>query len=163
MKRYLLLLIFLSGALSLRAQIVGDLSVTRRELYRRGGELHLVLDIYVAPNAVTRSQSWMIIPELSTADRQKVTVFPHVLINGKYQQHMMDRRRVLLKRLREREPHATLVADMKKAQSFSYEMTVPYAGWMDDATLVLRQIQTSPGGKQRVFTVDVNGAVDNAD
>lgn len=39
-------------------------------------------------------------------------------------------------------------------------MKVPYESWMADATLVLRQVQTSPGGKRRVFTVDVNGAVD---
>ena len=39
-------------------------------------------------------------------------------------------------------------------------MAVPYQSWMENATLVLRQIQTNPGRRNRVFTVDVNGAVD---
>ena len=39
-------------------------------------------------------------------------------------------------------------------------MEVPYEPWMDDATLVLRQILTSADNSRRVFTVDVNGAVD---
>lgn len=39
-------------------------------------------------------------------------------------------------------------------------MRIPYEAWMDNATLVLRQILTNPGRRNRVFTVDVNGAVD---
>ena len=57
MKKYLLILAFLLGATTLRAQFVGDLSVTRKVLSREGGTLHLVLDIQVSANAFTRSQS----------------------------------------------------------------------------------------------------------
>lgn len=161
MKRYLLILMFLLGAVSLRAQIVGDLSVTRKVLSRRGGQLHLVLDIQVSRNAVTRSQSWTIVPELSTPDRKSVKLFPHILVNGKYQQHMMERRRVLTaSRLVERQPYMVINVDGKTDQTVEYKMTVPYESWMADATLVLRQIQTNPGRKSRIFTVDVNGAVD---
>ena len=54
----------------------------------------------------------------------------------------------------------TINADKKTDQVFRYEMKVPYESWMAGATLVLRQVQASPGGVRRVFTVDVNGAVD---
>lgn len=161
MKRYLLLLLFLFGAVSLRAQIVGDLSVTRKVLRQQGGQLHMVLDICVSRNAVTRSQSWAIIPELSTPDRKSMKLFPHILINGKYQQHMRERHLALTRsRLTERQPYIVINVDNEKNQRVEYEMTVPYESWMADATLVLRQIQTNPGGKRRVFTVDINGAVD---
>ena len=60
----------------------------------------------------------------------------------------------------ERQPYMTINADKKTDQVFRYEMKVPYESWMAGATLVLRQVQTSPGGVRRVFTVDVNGAVD---
>ena len=62
MKKYLLILVLLLGATSLRAQFVGDLAVTRKVLIREGNTLHLVLDVQVSANAVTRSQSWTIIP-----------------------------------------------------------------------------------------------------
>ena len=95
MKKYCLLLLLLVGAGSLQAQIVGDLSVTRKVLREHAGKLELVLDVHVSKNAVTRSQSWMIIPELITPDRKSVVLFPHILVNGRYQQHMQERRKLL--------------------------------------------------------------------
>lgn len=161
MKKYVTLCLMLFAAVSLRAQIVGEVAVTRRTLAARQGELHLVLEISVSRKAVTRSQSWAILPELSTPDRKSVKLFPHILINGRYQQHMMERRRRLTGRYwAEREPYLTIAADGRTDRVFLYEMKVPYESWMADATLVLRQVQTSPGGVRRVFTVDVNGAVD---
>lgn len=163
MKKYCLLFVFLLAALSLRAQIVGDVAVTRKVLAERGGELHMVLEVAVSHKAVTRSQSWAILPELSTADRKSVKLFPHILINGRYQQHMLERRRRLTGAYwAERQPYLIINADGKTDRVFSYEMKVPYESWMADATLVLRQVQTSPGGVRRVFTVDVNGAVDTS-
>ena len=144
MKKYCFLFVFLVAALSLRAQIVGDVAVTRKVLAERGGELHMVLEISVSRKAVTRSQSWTILPELS-----------------RYQQHMQERRRRLSGAYwAERQPYMTINADKKTDQVFRYEMKVPYESWMAGATLVLRMVQTSPGGVRRVFTVDVNGAVD---
>ena len=67
MKKYCFLFVFLVAALSLRAQIVGDVAVTRKVLAERGGELHMVLEISVSRKAVTRSQSWTILPELSSS------------------------------------------------------------------------------------------------
>ena len=43
MKKYCLLLLLLVGAGSLRAQIVGDLSVTRKVLREHAGKLEMVL------------------------------------------------------------------------------------------------------------------------
>ena len=161
MKKYCLLLLLLVGAGSLQAQIVGDLSVTRKVLREHAGKLELVLDVHVSKNAVTRSQSWMIIPELSTPDRKSVVLFPHILVNGRYQQHMQERRKLLSGAYwAERQPHVTINVDEKTDQTVSYEMAVPYQSWMENATLVLRKIQTNPGRRNRVFTVDVNGAVD---
>lgn len=165
MKRYFLLLVLLFGAVSLHAQkkleIVGDFSVVRKTLCERNGELYMVLDVEVSRRAVTRSQSWTIIPELSTPDRQSVKLFPHIVINGRYQQHMQERRRTLTgRRLVEREPLLTINVDGDTDRTYTYEMKVPYESWMADATLVLRQIQTNPGGRRRIFTVDINGAVD---
>ena len=161
MKKYCLLLLLLVGAGSLQAQIVGDLSVTRKVLREHAGKLELVLDVHVSKNAVTRSQSWMIIPELSTPDRKSVVLFPHILVNGRYQQHMQERRKLLSGAYwAERQPHVTINVDEKTDQTVSYEMAVPYQSWMENATLVLRQIQTNPGRRNRVFTVDVNGAAD---
>ncbi len=161
MKKYCILLFFVFATISLRAQMTGDLSVVRKELCKRGDKLYMNLEIHVGRNAVTRSQAWTIIPELSTADRQSVKLFPHVLVEGPYQRHMRERRQVLTGRhWVERQPYATVAAGKETEQVIEYVMEVPYESWMSRATLVLRQIQTAPGGEQRIFTVDVNGAVD---
>ena len=121
MKRYCLLLVFLLAGFSLRAQIVGDVAVTRKVLAERDGQLHMVLEISVSRNAVTRSQSWTILPELSTPDRRSVKLFPHVLINGRYQQHMMERRRKLSGAYwAERQPYLTINVDGRTDQTFRY-------------------------------------------
>lgn len=120
MKKYLLILVLLLGATSLRAQFVGDLAVTRKVLSREGNTLHLVLDVQVSANAVTRSQSWTIIPELSTPDRQSMKLFPHILVNGRYQQHMMERRQVLNGRhLIERQPYVVIKSTARRLRSRS--------------------------------------------
>ena len=101
MKKYCLMLLLLLAAWSARAQFVGDISVVRKKLSARDGELTMVLEIRVRDRAVTRSQSLVIIPELSTADRRSVKLFPHILIEGPYQRHMRERRRVLTGRRRQ--------------------------------------------------------------
>lgn len=164
MKKYVILCCLFLGLGSACAQeIVGDLGVTRRVLAERDGQLVMELDIYVTKNAVARSQSWIILPELSTPDRKSVQLFPHVLINGPYQHRMMERKKRLCgKHVSEREPYKVIRASRKTDQRLRYEIRVPYESWMRHASLVLRQIQRSAGGEQRVFTVNVNGAVDTA-
>ena len=72
MKKYCILCVVLLLGGALRAQIVGEVAVTRKVLAERNGELHLSLEIAVSRKAVTRSQSWAILPELSTPDRRSV-------------------------------------------------------------------------------------------
>jgi len=163
MKRYFLACLFtLLATFAVQAQFVGDVAVTRKTLCERDGKLCLELDIRIGRKAIPASQSWMIIPEVSTADRKSVKVFPHILVNGRYQSRMMKRRERLCGRHWEtRRPWRIVEADGKRDQHLTYEMEVPYEPWMDDATLVLRQILTSADNSRRVFTVDVNGAVDH--
>ncbi len=167
MKRYLLvfLLLSLTGLTPAGAQttIVGDFSVTRKQLVEQDGKLVVELEFFVSGNSVTRSTSWMIIPELSTPDRQSVVLFPHIIIEGRYQKHMRKRQERLTGfRWTSREPYRIIdVKGRSKDQTIEYRMEVPYESWMEDASLVIRQVCTHPGNKRRVYTVDVNGAVDH--
>ena len=161
MKKYCLTLLFVLAAFAARAQFVGDISIVRKQLCERNGELSMVLDIRVRNCAVTRTQSLVIVPELSTADRRSVKLFPHILIEGRYQRRMRERRQVLTgNRWMEREPYRTIEATRGIDQTIRYEMTVPYEPWMEQATLVIRQILTSADRSQRIATIDVNGAVE---
>ena len=54
MKKYCLMLLLLLAAWSARAQFVGDISVVRKKLSARDGELTMVLEIRVRDRAVTR-------------------------------------------------------------------------------------------------------------
>lgn len=162
MKKYCLMLLLLLAACSARAQYVGDISIVRKQLCERDGALSMVLDIRVRDRAVTRTQSLVIIPELSTADRRSVKLFPHILIEGTYQRHMRERRHVLTgRRWMEREPYRIIEAVRGTDETIRYEMTVPYEPWMEHATLVIRQIMTSADRSQRIATIDVNGAVEH--
>lgn len=162
MKRFLLACIFtVLAAFAAQAQFIGDVSVTREALCERDGKLYMKLDIRIGRKAIPASQSWMIIPEVSTADRRSVKIFPHILVDGRHHRQMRERRERLCGRYwEERRPWRIVDVHRKKAQHIIYEMEVPYEPWMDDATLVLRQILTSADNSRRVFTVDVNGAVD---
>lgn len=161
MKRILILTLALFTVALAKAQFVGDFNITRKVLCEENGELHVVLGISVSRHAVTRDQSWIIIPEVCTADRRSTKMLPYVLINGPYQRHMLERRRVLTGSYwAERAPYMVINADKKTDQQFNYEMKVPFESWMSNATLVIRQIQQTPGGRRRVFSVDVNGAVE---
>ena len=161
MKKYIFTLFFLISTLALQAQIMGEVSVRRKTLAKEGNKLTIELEVKVDRNAVRRNESWAILPELSTSDRQSVVLFPHILINGHYQQHMMERKATLTgKYWSERKPHMIIEASKTLDQQFTYKYQVPYKEWMKDASLVLRQILTTPGEERRVFTVDVNGAVD---
>lgn len=162
MKRYILAFLFtLLAAAAVQAQFIGDVEVTREALCERDGKLYMKLDIRIGRKAIPATQSWMIIPEVSTADRRSVKIFPHILVNGRHHRQMMERRERLCGRhWEERRPWRVVDVDRKKAQRLTYEMEVPYEPWMDGATLVLRQILTSADNSRRVFTVDVNGAVD---
>ncbi len=167
MKRYILALLLLSltGLTPAGAQttIVGDFSVTRKQLVEQDGKLVVELEFFVSGNSVTRSTSWMIIPELSTPDRQSVVLFPHIIIEGRYQKHMRKRQERLTGfRWTSREPYRIIdVKGRSKDQTIEYRMEVPYESWMEDASLVIRQVCTHPGNRRRVYTVDVNGAVDH--
>lgn len=161
MKKIIFAWVLLFSVLTASAQIAGEVSVTRKVLAKQGDKLVVELEIGVGRNAVARNESWTILPELSTADRGSVILFPHVLINGKYQQHMMERReRLSGKHWSERKAHLVIDAAESEGQTFVYRYAVDYEEWMRQATLVLRQVLTAPGNVRRVFTVDVNGAVD---
>ncbi len=161
MKKMIFALALLFFSLSVSAQIAGEESVTRKVLAKQGDKLVVELEIGVGKHAISRNESWAILPELSTADHQSVVLFPHVLINGRYQKHMMERRQKLSgKYWTDCKPHLVIDAAAHKNETFIYRYSVDYEEWMAKATLVLRQVLTSPGNVKRVFTVDVNGAVD---
>ena len=50
---------------------------------------------------------------------------------------------------------------MKEDVFIDYRITVPYEEWMNGATLTIRQVLTTADRKRRIFSVDVNGAVDH--
>lgn len=162
MKKLILITIGILAAATCRAQFCGELSVTRRQLCQRGDSLYMDLRIEVSRLAVPASQSWSIVPELSTPDRNAVKLFPHVQINGRYQQQMYLRRRLLSGRFwTERQPYALVDASGKEDVFIDYRIAVPYEEWMNGATLTIRQVLTTADRKRRIFSVDVNGAVDH--
>lgn len=162
MKKIMLITIGVLAFATCRAQFCGELSVVRRQLCRRGDSLYLDLRIEARGLAVPRSQSWSVVPELSTSDRTSVKLFPHVQVDGPYQRRMYRRRRALTGRFwTERQPYVRVDAGRREDVFVDYRIAVPYEAWMDRATLVVRQVLTMPDRTRRLFSVDVNGAVDH--
>ncbi len=159
--KHLILLVALFASTTLYGQIVGDVSVTRKELKKSGNTLYLELEIGVSRSAVSDKESIAIIPEISTPDRKSVTIFPHIMIMSEYQRRVEERQeRMAGDSWQKREPYIYIVPSKDTEFSDVYKMELPYKSWMDNASLVIRQIYTGPGGVRRIFTVDVNGAVD---
>lgn len=161
MKKLSFILMLLFAVSTAYGQFRGDITVERRVLEERGDSLHMELDIRIRGLAMNKCQSWTIIPELSTSDKENVLLFPHIQVNGRNKQQMARRsRRLTGAYWNERQPYQTVNVNKATDELVEYVMDVAYEGWMDHASLKLQQILTSCNEQRQLFTTDIRGGID---
>ncbi len=133
----------------------GDVTITCNAVEERGEVLYLDLNIHIRRLAMNKCQSWTIIPELSasTLDTKR---FPSVLINGKNKRQMYERKQKYnSESWQAKLPYQLVNVTKETDTTLRYIMEMPYEFWMDDASLIVRQILTSCADGQQLFTVNV--------
>ncbi len=132
----------------------GTVKVTCNRLEEKENDLEMDLEIEVRREAMSKRQSWLIIPELSSADTS--VTFAGVLINGKikekhFRRKLKFRNRKLLSHLPDMYVSVTAYTDTL----LRYSVRIPYEmDWMDDASLTINQILTSSADKEQLFVID---------
>ncbi len=133
----------------------GEVTITCNAVEERGDVLYLDLNIHVDRLTMNKCQSWTIIPEIASSP-VNVRMFPAVLINGKNKRQMYERKRKYNgRRYQSRIPYQMVNVTRDTDTTLRYVMEVPYEYWMDDASLIVRQILTSCAEGQQLFTVDI--------
>ncbi|MCC8035565.1 MAG: DUF3868 domain-containing protein [Rikenellaceae bacterium] len=154
-KIYITLLGLLTWGAVAAQPFKGDVTIICNAVEERGEVLYLDLDIHVNRLAMNKCQSWTIIPELA-ATPQDVKMFPAVLINGNNKRQIYERKRKYNSLLwQSRIPYQLVNVKKETDTVLRYVMEVPYEYWMDDASLIVRQILTSCAEGQQLFTVNV--------
>lgn len=158
-KIYTILILLGFYGISSAQPFKGDVTVICNALEERGEVLHLDLSINVRNLAMNKCQSWTIIPQLA-ASTTEVRTFPSVLINGKNKRQIYQRKEKYQSESWEAKLPYKLVNVTKDTDTtIRYVMQIPYELWMDDASLIVRQILTSCSDGQQLFTVSLDKGV----
>lgn len=149
-------LMFISSLYAQRIPAVdGAVIIHNTQFDQAATRLNLSFEAEVIEKAMNYRQSWTIIPELISADGQKSRIYPTILINGtQKERHYKRRMRYKNREMLANEPMMKVKVQQDTTQVITYSADIPYESWMDDATLTLHQVLTSPREKKQLFTTD---------
>lgn len=143
--------------------LAGALHVKKVELTGHGDSLSLEMELLVEKEAVSKRQSWAIVPQLVAyeGDGFRQATFPYALVNGQIREKLYKR---MLKfsnaKLLANLPH--IKEDISKRGDdvvLHYTVQVLYEPWMDAAGLRLNIVLLSPAGKSQMLVVENAGRV----
>lgn len=154
-KLYIILVGLFAWSVASAQPFKGEVTISCNAVEERDDILYLDLNIHINRLAMNKCQSWTIIPELASSP-VNVRMFPAVLVNGKNKRQMYERKQKYESRTwQSRIPYQMVNVQKDTDTTLRYVMEIPYEYWMDDASLIVRQILTSCRDGQQLFTVDV--------
>ncbi|GAB6124285.1 DUF3868 domain-containing protein [Dysgonomonas termitidis] len=160
---------FLLAALSLPAQnkdfYKGRLSVESAGLKEEGDSLLLSFSVRIQGRAVSRGQSMLLVPELSTGSDpdSNMLTFPYILVNGDRRQKLNERYFTLADMDRVTAYHRPLMQVNTRPSTDTtllYNLKTPYESWMDSARFVLYQQITGYRQESRLYALALSGKVE---
>lgn len=132
----LVLLASLWGTISVPAQ-AGRIRIVPERIAVESDSLRLSLSMDLDSVHVTSGSSWIFTPYLKSAD--KYLELPGVVVTGRRRAHF-DRRERALSPQKHIDPYRVIVDDRRRpVRPVAYEVSVPYASWMNNASLLLMQ------------------------
>lgn len=134
--RTLALVACLAGLCSVRAK-AGRIRIVPEKVEVESDSLRLSLTMDLDSVHVTTGSSWIFTPYLKSGD--KYLELPEVVVTGRRRAHF-DRRERALSSQKESVPYRVIIDDRhRSSRPLSYEISVPYASWMNNASLLLMQ------------------------
>lgn len=130
-----------------------DITVTRTE-----SSVRLEMKLSVSGDAVSKCQSVAVIPTLTSADGARTADFPYVLVNGKKNRQMFERKNKFgIAELRENPPYKVVNIDKKqRGETIAYSAGMPAPEWEEGAVLKLGMMLVSCGGERQYYAMEVS-------
>ncbi|GAB6119367.1 DUF3868 domain-containing protein [Dysgonomonas termitidis] len=160
---------FLLAALSLPAQnkdlYKGRLQVESAGLKQEGDSLLLSFSVHIQGQAVTGSQSMLLIPELRAGNNtdSKTLTLPYILIDGDERQKLNERSFALAgadKRSAYHRPQMHVNTRQSTDTTLLYKLKIPYESWLGSARFVLYQQVTGYRQESRLYALSLSDKVE---
>lgn len=142
---YIIILAFVSISFSLEAQVsyLDRIKVENQTAVNEKNMLLVHLDLVLSQLQLNSNEMITLTPVVTAnGDTQSIKLTP-VIINGNRRQKMVERGLALRKKLPfEQTPQSIVQRENGKQQVVHYSATVPFEGWMSDASLSLQEAVT---------------------
>ena len=145
MKRHTVLFsLLLAASLTATAQTgyMKDITVSGKEVQRRGDEVVVRMNLDLGGVRMKQQHTAELVPYLVSKDGSHEQAFPSVVVNGKIRNRALRREEALTGEPRYDNVSATVRRKNGKAQTVSYEASAPFAKWMYDGRLEVREAVT---------------------
>ena len=144
MKRHILLATMLLAGMSAFAQMgyMKDIEVSGREVRRVGDEVRVTMRFDLSDVKMKRQHTTQLVPVLVSKDGRNELELPSVVINGRIRNRAIRRQEALTGKPVYEHVQTTVRRKNGEAQTVSYEATAPFARWMYDSRLEVREAVT---------------------
>ena len=148
MKTYINYLMILCSCLAFTAKAAttnkGCVTVDVTTFAQKGGDVLVNMSIKAAPHSIDSRQSLTVTPIIFTENNQYE--LPVVIFNGRNRQHSLERAVALNNVTDNGGAYKVVEVNKQTATSVNYLITIPYAVWMQEASLVIDEDLCNCGG-----------------
>ena len=144
MKRQILFAGLVACALGASAQTgyMKDITVSGKDVQRQGGEVVVRMNLDLSGVKMKQQHTAELVPVLVSKDGTQEQAFPSIVVNGKIRNRALKREEALTGNPRYTNVNTTIRRKNGEAQAVDYRATAPFAKWMYDSRLEVREAVT---------------------
>ena len=144
MKRQILFAGLLACALGASAQTgyMKDITVSGKDVQRQGNEVVVRMNLDLSGVRMKQQHTAELVPVLVSKDGTQEQAFPSIVVNGKIRNRALKREEALTGNPRYTNVNTTIRRKNGEPQAVDYQATAPFAKWMYDSRLEVREAVT---------------------
>ncbi|MBM6672151.1 DUF3868 domain-containing protein, partial [Phocaeicola coprophilus] len=144
MKRQILFAGLVACALGASAQTgyMKDITVSGKDVQRQGNEVVVRMNLDLSGVRMKQQHTAELVPVLVSKDGTQEQAFPSIVVNGKIRNRALKREEALTGNPRYTNVNTTIRRKNGEAQTVDYQATAPFAKWMYDSRLEVREAVT---------------------
>ena len=144
MKRQILFAGLLACALGASAQTgyMKDITVSGKDVQRQGNEVVVRMNLDLSGVKMKQQHTAELVPVLVSKDGTQEQAFPSIVVNGKIRNRALKREEALTGNPRYTNVNTTIRRKNGEPQAVDYQATAPFAKWMYDSRLEVREAVT---------------------
>ena len=143
-KQTILFSLLLAGSLTATAQTgyMKDIAVSGKEVQRQGNEVVVRMNLDLSNVKMKQQHTTELVPVLVSKDGTQEQTFPSIVVNGKIRNRALKREEALSGQPHYTNVNTTIRRKNGEAQTVGYKATAPFAKWMYDGRLEVREAVT---------------------